>query len=333
MSDEQEYPRTPRAPGEAPGPGDTRPLPPISEQTHPDEGPRSGEAASPWISDRTEQMPATPPGAGADSTRVMPAGDDETRLSGDRTGMSGDETRVAASGGAPDATAMLPPTDVPGAGPAAAAGTAIGGPGQPAREQVWSARAEVRPPRPGEAVQVTEPDWAPAAPEPRGAWWMPILIGIVVLLLLGVLGFGVWLILQGADQDDSPPPVVTTSAARATTQPTAEPTAEPTTARPTTTAPQPSPTPAEPEEVTVPDVAGRTSSEARQALDRAGLSYRLVFRPSRSVPAGTVIDSNPPEGTQVPADTEVTLVIATAPSPEPTATTATPTADTGQPDG
>jgi beta-lactam-binding protein with PASTA domain len=57
---------------------------------------------------------------------------------------------------------------------------------------------------------------------------------------------------------------------------------------------------------------------------------------SADAPAGTVIDSDPQEGQQVPSDTTVTLIIASAPSSPatPTTPTTTPPTDTnGQPGG
>jgi beta-lactam-binding protein with PASTA domain len=70
-----------------------------------------------------------------------------------------------------------------------------------------------------------------------------------------------------------------------------------------------------PPEVTVPALTGLSQQEAQQALDRRGLSSRLIFRTSDSdAAAGTVIESDPAEGQEVPADTQVTLVIAAQPS-------------------
>ncbi|HEX8345436.1 MAG TPA: PASTA domain-containing protein, partial [Actinoplanes sp.] len=98
----------------------------------------------------------------------------------------------------------------------------------------------------------------------------------------------------------------------------------PTSLRPTTTQPETDPTTTPPAEVEIPALVGQSSADAREALDRVGLAYRLTFRRSETAPAGTVIDSDPPEGRAVPPDTEVTLVIASAPSPSPSATSPTP---------
>jgi hypothetical protein len=186
----------------------------------------------------------------------------------------------------------------------------------------WSGRAEVRPPLPGRE-EYTRTEWSTVPPpEPRGRWWMPIVVGILALILLAAIGWGVYLIAQNTDDTDAPPATTPSAAEPASTAPTTtEPaTTEPTT-RPTTTEPT------EPAEVTVPALTGLSQQEAQRALDRRGLAYRLIFRPSDAA-AGTVIDSDPAEGQEVPADTQVTLVIAT----QRTTPATTTTAPEGRPD-
>jgi pyruvate/2-oxoglutarate dehydrogenase complex dihydrolipoamide acyltransferase (E2) component len=169
----------------------------------------------------------------------------------------------------------------------------------------------------------------PPGPEPRGKWWSPAVIGIAVLLLLALLGVGVWLIVKNADSSSgTPAPTATaTTKAPATTEATTTPTTEPTATATTTE-------PTGPAAVTVPALKGLSSADARQALDRTGLSYRLRFVTSTDADPGTVIDCDPAEGEQVPPDTTVTLIIAVAPSSSPTATstpsTTAPTDTTNQ---
>jgi hypothetical protein len=215
-----------------------------------------------------------------------------------------DETVMAPR---PDSTAVMPATDVAA---------------QQEWNGAWSGRAEVRPPLPGrEEYMRTEWSTVPP-PEPRGKWWMPIVVGIVGLILLGAIGWGVYLIAQNTDDTDVPPATTPSVAAPESTAPvTTEPTTTPPTTTPTTTEPT------EPAEVTVPALTGLSQQEAQRALARRGLSYRLIFRPSDAA-AGTVIDSDPAEGQEVPADTQVTLVIAT----KPTTPATTTTAPDGQPD-
>jgi hypothetical protein len=266
------------------GPGagnldETRADGPFAGLAGPDGGTRSGvtdSAEGPsWVSDHTEQMPATP-GTGPseqDGTRVIPAVD--------------------------DATQVTPPTHW-----------------ETRSEPVWAARAQVRTPRPGAGGDyTTHTDWAPVPSEPRRVWWSPILIGILVMLLIAALGFGVWLIVQSVGDEEPTAPVVTGSVVPSPAPVTTEPSSTPTSAAATTK--PPSSAPPEPAEVSIPALVGLSSADARRALDRVGLTYRLIFRSSDAEP-GTVIDSDPPEGREVPADTEVTLVIAAARSSAPT---------------
>jgi hypothetical protein len=278
MSDEQEQRRDPAGP--APQPDETRPFSPIADEddatqvsrNHPDEGPRSGDA---WVFDRPESPGGTGP------TERVPRADDPTAVTPRAPGR--------------DATSIMPPVG---------GDTSWG-----AAEAPWSGRAEVRPPRPGE---YTPADWATEPPpEPRGKWWMPIVIGIVGLVLLALLGWGIWLIARAQGKDDNAPALTPTATAPpAPTTKTTAPTTAPATQQ-TTTEPTPS-------EVTIPALRGRSEEEARQALSRRGLSSRLRFVSSTEAPPGTVIDSDPAEGQEVPPGTVVTLVIAAAPTTSPT---------------
>ncbi|AGZ38334.1 PASTA domain-containing protein [Actinoplanes friuliensis] len=252
--------------------------------------PNDGPRKEDTFGDRTEQMPRAP-FPDDDSTSVLPpATDDGTRTLSDYR-----STDNWADDGDP----------------------------------VWSGRAGVRPQRPGYGDEET--DWATVpADEPRGKWWMPIVVGIVGLILLGLLGWGIYLIAQSSGDTTDTTPAVTAPAAPppAATEPTTTP---PSTA-PTTTEPTSSPAPS-PTDVTVPALRGLSLDEARGALDRKGLSYRLRYVTSES-PAGTVIDSDPAEGQQVPADTVVALIIAAAPTTPATPTETPATTDPGeQPEG
>jgi PASTA domain len=185
----------------------------------------------------------------------------------------------------------------------------------------WSGRAEVRPPR---AQPYTETEWdAGVERAPSGRWYMPIVVGVVLLVLLAVLGWAIYLIAQNSG-GNSPTPAATTSAATApatepaTTSPSAETTTTPPTTEPTAT------------EITVPALRGMSVQEATYALSRKGLKYRLIYVED-AAPPGTVIDSDPAEGQEVPPDTAITLVIAkesstTPPTPTTPATT-TPTTE------
>jgi hypothetical protein len=265
--------------------------------------------------DATRRQPGRPD----DATRLTPGlGDDATRIQPNRPD---DATRVQPNhpDGAPDRTRPMPRTNEPG--PADRTSVMPPVTGQPN----WSGRAEVRPPQAdpygGGPYGPADADWAAEPPaEPRGKWWLPILIGVIALILLALLGWGIYLIAQ--HQDDNSTPTPTPSAAPAPTV-TATATAAPTTAAPTTAAP--TTTEPSPEEVTVPALRGLSQNAAQQALSRRGLSARLKYRASTEAPPGTVIDSDPAEGQEVPPNSVVTLFIASAsPSPSVSSSSASP---------
>jgi hypothetical protein len=254
---------------------------------------------------------------GADETRqYQPFDDDDhrTRADGiqppDGTRTGDDRTRPMPPATGDDATVVTPggqPPDTTSVMPAA--------PDWTEQDRAWAGRAAVRPKRPDEyGTAVGDWEAVPPPDEPRGKWWMPILVGILALLLLGLLGWGIYLILQNSDDGAETPGPVPSVTAPVTTEPTTAPTTTPPTTEPTTTAAttQPAET-----AVTVPALIGLSQQEAQQALDRRGLTYRLIFRAS-DAPAGTVIDSDPAEGQEVPPDTRVALVIAAAAPTQPT---------------
>lgn len=68
--------------------------------------------------------------------------------------------------------------------------------------------------------------------------------------------------------------------------------------------------------VDVPNVVGLTGREARSALEEEGLRVGEVTRePSDDIPANEVMSQSIPEGTEVPARTEVDLVVSSGPAP------------------
>ena len=278
-----------------------------------------------------EQAPRRGSGGepGPDETRQFSPFEDD-----DRTAVPGnhpDEGPRSGDAWAPDRTQQMPPVDDATVVTPRDATAVM----PPARdwaepEGAWSGRAEVRPPGPGDYTVASEWDAVPPPTEPRGKWWMPILVGILALILLGLLAWGIYLIAQNSDDDPgtpAPAPSVTAPATVTTEPTTTPPTSEaPTSATPTTTEPT------GPTEVTVPALVGLSQEEAQRALDRRGLTYRLIFRPSDAQPR-TVIDSDPAEGQEVPPDTQVTLVIAAERTqPATTATTTPPGGPTDEPD-
>ncbi|MGN9908082.1 PASTA domain-containing protein [Phytohabitans sp. LJ34] len=226
-----------------------------------------------------------------------------------------DEEPAPAAGTDPDRTTQLPAAgDETRQMPAADETRQMPAADEPEQPAAWSGRAGVPPP---DSTVVREPvptEWAP--PEDGGGkWWMPIVVGIVALLLVGALIAGIWLIYNANKVEPSPTP---------SQSPTPAPTSAPATSAAPTTSPPPPPTTA-PADVPVPPLAGLTSEQARDELDRLGLSYRLVYRPAEE-PANTVIETQPEEGAVVPPGTEITLVIASPLTPT-AAPTATPTVE------
>jgi beta-lactam-binding protein with PASTA domain/tRNA A-37 threonylcarbamoyl transferase component Bud32 len=85
-----------------------------------------------------------------------------------------------------------------------------------------------------------------------------------------------------------------------------------------------------PGNVDVPNVIGQPESAAANALGRQGLNAGDVQRqPSATVPAGNVISTNPPPGTEVPKGSTVDLVVSSG--PPPTTTTSSSTTTTTKP--
>ena len=299
MSDDQE--------GRSSGPDETRHFSPFNAdgdddgddqrataaagQNQPDDGPQSGDA---WVFDRTGE---TPRAEAMSRTEQFPG-----------VGGGDDATTVTPRAPQRDATSIMPPAD----------------PNWGASNPPWAGRAEVRAPRPSAGDYTDEWSSAPSG-EPRGKWWMPIIVGIAALVLLALLGWGVWLIVQSSDKNTpGPAATVTVPPAPKTTAPTIAPTTKAPSATPSTTDPTDT-------EVTIPALKGLSRQDAQQALSRRGLASRLRFVVSDDAPANTVIDSDPAEGQEVPADTTVTLIIAVPPTTAP-ATTPSTTAPTVGPD-
>jgi hypothetical protein len=178
----------------------------------------------------------------------------------------------------------------------------------PEQPAAWAGRAGVPPP---DVVRGPAPSDLPPPEDGGGKWWMPIVVGIVALLLLGALITGIWLIYNANKVEPSPTP---------TPSPTPAPTSAPATSAAPTTSPPPPPTTA-PAAIPVPPLVGLTDEQARDELDRLGLSYRLVYRPAAE-PPNTVIETQPEEGEVVPLGTEITLVIASPLTPTDVPTTA-----------
>ncbi|MEW2444430.1 PASTA domain-containing protein [Micromonospora marina] len=314
----------------------TRALPPDADATRAMPRDASGRDADPSRTlppepdaDATRAMPRDAAGQDADVTRAMPrdaAGQDAdvTRaMPRDAAGQDADVTR-AMPGNAGDATRPLPggPAGQGGQGRHSGQSRQSGarGPLDATAPQepvgAWSGRAGVPPPRP---AGYPEPGSEWYGDEQAGRrWWMPILLGVLALLLVGLIGAGVWLALRAADRNSDPGPPVPSISAQTSAAPT---TAAPTSAAPSSSPPSTPPATTAPVEVPMPPLVGLPEAAARAALDRLDLDYRVQRRASDR-PAGTVISTDPEAGYPVGEDDRVTIVVAVPAPPTSGPTTA-----------
>ncbi|MET8362300.1 PASTA domain-containing protein [Micromonospora sp. NPDC005194] len=273
--------------------------------------------------DRTRPLP--PPGGNRPQPPDRTASPDETmpidRAVSVGRGGSPDETMPidravsVGRGGSPDETM---PIDRAAAEPSGDRTARM--PVERSTPPPWSGRAEVRAPRPAEPTA----DWYV---EEQGGrrWWLPILWGVLALLLAGLLGAALWVVLNARDDDPDNPATPSVPPASASAPPSSS---APTSAAPSSATPSSPAATTEEARLPVPPLAGLPQATAERLLDRLGLSYRVVYRPSE-LPPGTVVSTDPEAGATVRTDEEVLLVIsqarpstATSPtSPSPTVTT------------
>jgi hypothetical protein len=216
--------------------------------------------------------------------------DGEDRDGEDRDGEDRDGPRD-------DDTAVVPETPR-GGGPS---GTAIlpATPDQPADDRPrWAGRAAVPPPR----VEEDNEGW----PEPPATPFLPLIIAVVAVVLLGILALGAFLILNS----DRPAPVPT------------EPV--PTSIVVTTRPPSPTPTTVAPTAVVVPRVPSADYDSAAAALTALGLVPQRRDIHDELSP-GTVIGTDPPEGSVVAPGSVIDVLVSLGPEPS---ATPPPTGDT-----
>ncbi|WP_328464069.1 PASTA domain-containing protein [Actinoplanes sp. NBC_00393] len=221
----------------------------------------------------------------------------------------------------PDETRPMPPAEAteaqrnqPSGGPRSDDGD----------DSVWAGRAVVRPPRRGDP-DYNEADWADFGPaQQESRWWTPIAVGVAALSLLALLGFGIAVIVQNSGGGTEAP--APTPTARTVTDGETAPKAPPPTVIETVSV-LPTTEPVD-TEVLVPALRGMPLADARAALERTGLTSRVIRRSSDAEP-GTVIDSDPPEGRLVPSDTRITLVVAAESTAEPSPPSAPTTTPSG----
>jgi hypothetical protein len=178
--------------------------------------------------------------------------------------------------------------------------------------QVWSARAQVRPP--GDEELVAD-EWVETAQPGRGLL-IPVVLALAVLALATLLGVAAWLALRNRGTAPLPTPTATTTTPpRPTTRTTSVP---PTTVEPTSEGPA---------VVTIPDLRGHTYDDAAAQLTGAGLKVVRHDATSTTVPEGQVIETNPGAGELVTPGFTVTVTVSLGPPtpPPPPPTTASPT--------
>lgn len=125
-----------------------------------------------------------------------------------------------------------------------------------------------------------------------GSIVVAIIIGIVIIYVIGKV-FGFWGGASGSTEA-TPTPEVTSSAASATATPEASDSAQ---------------------KVTVENVAGVTTEEAKTALSQKGLSnVKVSEQQSDTISAGKVISTDPEAGTEVEKDAEITLIVSSGTS-------------------
>lgn len=206
-----------------------------------------------------------------------------------------DETQIVGPGVDPERTRAL--------GPRPQSDPTRWQPGQPG---AWSGRAGVPPPRP--AAGTAEPAaWDEEYGAPSGRpWWIPIVIGLVALLFLGMLAVAFWLLSEYGRRDAPMQPSPSATTAKPSPTPTPSPSA---------TTGEPTPGPTSPAPVFVPPLVGLSLPEAQDLLEQLGLESELEFRISDR-PAGTVIDTEPGAGALLsPGDTVTLVVVQPRPSP------------------
>jgi PASTA domain len=258
----------------------------------------------------TTRADETPPGGDLDATQEGPPLDlDATQLSPRVGPTSGGPTTSAEPNGDPDrtrtfdpdATRWVPTVDdstavLPSTAPDQ---TAVG----PTIPEGWQGRATVRPGGPPPAGPPAEGQ--PGQSSGR-AWWLPILLGIIGLLLIIGLAYG--LVLATRHKNTTPPPApsptsVPTSVAPSTTAPSTPPSTPPSTTALTTV----------PSGLTTLDLQG-----AEDALTQSGLKFTTVPQTTTDPgQVGRVLSTDPASGTQVAPGSTVTLTYGVAPSPSP----------------
>lgn len=249
--------------------------------------------------DSTTRPEGSPSGNDLDATQIGPPLDPDATQIGPPLDL--DATQEAPSVD-PDATRSMPTVDdstavLPATAPDQ---TAVG----PTVPEGWQGRATVRP---GGPPPTRPPDDGQPGQSGR-AWWLPILLGVIGLLLIIGLAYGLVLATRHKDSTPTPAPsptAVPTSVAPSTTPPSRPPSTPPSTTTLTTV----------PSGLTTLDLQG-----AEDALTQSGLKFTTVPQTTTDPgQVGRVLSTDPASGAQVAPGSTVTLTYGVAPSASPSA--------------
>jgi hypothetical protein len=186
---------------------------------------------------------------------------------------------------APDPTAALPP--VP---------------------PTWRGQFGVQPPGPNDDRTST---WSEPPPSSGRAWWLPILVGIVGLLVLVGVAFA---LVAAMRHTSSPAPVP--SATKPT--PSQVPPTSPAAPSPTVSSPPATPSASSNSFITIPSTwEGLLFTDVENEINGLGLKYALQPQVDSSVLPNTVINTIPAPGNQVVPGTTITIIYAAPPPPSP----------------
>ncbi|MGE5829282.1 MAG: PASTA domain-containing protein [Micromonosporaceae bacterium] len=246
----------------------------------------------------SEPRPAADPRVNGEPVIAGPAGVPPAPAEPPATDPLG-ETAIGGPPLAEPAVGAAGPT-VGAAGPAAAgAGPVAAGTDPKPASQRWSARAAVPASRDADE---TGSQWVF---DPGRGVVLPALIAVMILLLLGLLALGIWLIVRS---DAEPNPNPTSSTGPTTSVATTAPTQPTSTLKP----------------VVLEDYRGRPFDEVSTALTTLGLTPQRVDQTNGEIAAGMVIGTDPAAGSTVAPGLTVTVFVSLGP-PTPPPTTPPPT--------
>lgn len=251
---------------------------------------------------KSDHTPLVPADAGATQAMTPIADPPSTAPTGVRA------PAVVPEGMAPAdaaATSVLRPQAPDSQDPTAVVPASPDGPGQAPR---WTGQAGVRPVSPD---QDATGQWT--GREPRRAWWLPIVVGIIGLLVLVGVAFALVIAMRNGS---TPAPSSTTTLSPSPTPSPSE--------VPTTPTSSPSDTDTAGLVVVPTSLNGLFLSDAETLLSQLGLNYTEVPQISATALPNTVIGTMPDAGTSVPVGSTVVLIYAQAPAPSTPETPSTP---------